>query len=252
VVVRTLDLGGDKFFPGFKLKKELNPYLGSRSIRLSLKYIDIFKTQIKAILRAAVHGQVKILFPMISNVEEIYRIKKVFNAAKRELEQNKVKFNPDVPFGIMIEVPAAAINIHAFLKLVDFISVGTNDLIQYTLAVDRNNEDISYLYQPFDPAILQLLKTIGMAAQQAGKSAAVCGEIAGDPLFTELLVGFGFRELSMSPPFIPHVKMRVRSLTLKNAMQSVNTIENFSRSSGIRDYVENRVIKSSFAGSEYP
>jgi len=241
VVIRTLDLGGDKYLANELSYKEPNPYLGLRAIRISLRDTDIFKTQLRAIFRAATLGNIKLLLPMISSIEEILAVRKVIRATLKELKNDGIEHNPKVPLGVMIEIPSAAINIRSFLKIVDFASVGTNDLVQYTLAVDRGNEKVSSLYKPFHPAILSLLETIGRAGQELGKETSVCGEIAGDPLFTELLIGFGFRNLSMSAPFIPHVKLRVRQLYTDECRESSQKVLNFSLAAEIRKYVEKQL-----------
>ncbi len=241
LIIRTLDLGGDKYLHNDLAYKEPNPYLGLRAIRISLRDTDIFKTQLRAIFRAATVGNIKLMLPMISSVEEVLAARKVIRATLKELSKSGIEHNPDVPLGAMIEIPSAAINIRSFLKIVDFVSVGTNDLVQYTLAVDRGNEKVSSLYQPFHPAILTLLEAIGRAGQEFGKETSVCGEIAGDPLFTELLIGFGFRNLSMSAPFIPHVKVRVRQLYTNECRKSSQKAREFVLASEIRKYVENQL-----------
>ncbi|NIA29614.1 MAG: phosphoenolpyruvate--protein phosphotransferase [Actinobacteria bacterium] len=247
VVIRTLDIGGDKYLHTDLSYKEPNPYLGLRAIRISLRDPDIFKTQLRAIFRAATLGNIKLMLPMISSVEEILAAQKIIRATLKELKKAGIEHNPKVPLGMMIEIPSAAINIRSFLKIVDFVSVGTNDLVQYTLAVDRGNEQVSSLYQPFHPAILSLLEIIGRAGRELGKETSVCGEIAGDPLFTELLVGFGFRNLSMSAPFIPHVKLRVRQLYTDECKKSSQKVLKFSLSSEIRKYVEKQLEANHFA-----
>ncbi|MDZ7384675.1 MAG: phosphoenolpyruvate--protein phosphotransferase [candidate division KSB1 bacterium] len=218
VVIRTIDVGGDKFaraLPG--LHGEANPYLGLRAVRFSLEHPDLFRAQLRAILRAARYGHVAILVPMISTVEEVRRVKAFLRQARDELEAGGLIPVPTVPLGIMIEIPSAALMVEALLREADFISVGTNDLIQYTLAVDRSNERVTNLYDPLHPAVLQLLKRVAEAAAAAGKEVSICGEMAGDLLYTELLVGLGFRKLSMSPHFIPEVKRVVRSVVLGEA-----------------------------------
>ncbi|MDZ7375716.1 MAG: phosphoenolpyruvate--protein phosphotransferase, partial [candidate division KSB1 bacterium] len=221
VTIRTMDLGGDKFSPFFNGNhryRERNPYLGLRAIRLSLRQPEIFKQQLRAVLRASVFGKVKILLPMIASVEEIHQVRRLINQAMRELDQRELAYDPQLEIGAMIELPSAALAIHALLKEVDFISIGTNDLIQYTLAVDRSNAQVSDLYEPLHPAVLHLLKMIADAAKQAGKDVSICGEMAGDVRYTKLLIGLGFDQLSMSSFFIPQVKRVIRSIRLSDAI----------------------------------
>ncbi|MDZ7331295.1 MAG: phosphoenolpyruvate--protein phosphotransferase [candidate division KSB1 bacterium] len=221
VTIRTMDLGGDKFSPFFNGNhryRERNPYLGLRAIRLSLRQPEIFKQQLRAVLRASVFGKVKILLPMIASVEEIHQVRRLINQAMRELDQRELAYDPQLEIGAMIEIPSAALAIHAILKEVDFISIGTNDLIQYTLAVDRSNAQVSDLYEPLHPAVLHLLKMIADAAKQAGKDVSICGEMAGDVRYTKLLIGLGFDQLSMSSFFIPQVKRVIRSIRLSDAI----------------------------------
>ncbi|MBN1540550.1 phosphoenolpyruvate--protein phosphotransferase [candidate division KSB1 bacterium] len=216
-VIRTLDIGGDKLVPGDFGTKEPNPNLGYRAIRISLREPGLFAAQLRAIYRSALYGAVQVLFPMVSSLEQVVAIKKIINEVVGDLQRAGIPCREKIPMGIMIEIPSAAIRIDSFLQEVDFVSVGTNDLIQYTLAVDRGNEVVSELYQPADPAVLHLLAQIGRAAHKAGKEASICGEMAGDPLYTELLLGLGFRRLSMSPAFIEPVKARIRHIDLADA-----------------------------------
>lgn len=214
VTIRTLDLGGDKFLPFQGVEKELNPFLGWRSIRISLQEKDVFKDQLFAILRASYYGKVRILYPMISSLEEIIEINKILEECKKELQGKNIPFDPHIPTGIMIEIPSAAIMADTLIRHVDFFSIGTNDLIQYTLAVDRNNEKVAKFYQPLNPAILRLIYNTIQAARFANKSVSLCGEMAGSPIFTPLLIGLGLRELSMSPTMLLEVKERIRALSI--------------------------------------
>lgn len=220
VTIRTMDLGGDKFSPYFSDNhryRERNPYLGLRAIRLSLKHPEIFKQQLRAILRASVSGVVKILLPMIASVEEVKQVKRLMQQAMRELQRKQRSFREDIEIGAMIEIPSAALTIHSILNEVDFISVGTNDLIQYTLAVDRGNAQVSELYEPLHPAVLYLLKYIADAANSAGKEISICGEMAGDVRYSRLLLGMGYSHLSMSSFFIPQVKRAIRAISMSDA-----------------------------------
>lgn len=216
VTIRTLDLGGDKFPKFFQFPPEKNPFLGHRSIRVSLSMITEFKKQLKAIYRAAAYGPVKLMVPMISNLEEVLKTKKILEEVKEELVQERKKFNPDVEFGIMIEVPSAALIIDSLLEHVDFASIGTNDLIQYTLAVDRNNSQVSSLFQTMHPAILKLLKLVGQAGKIHKKEISICGEMAGNPLYAPVLIGFDIKKLSMTPRSIPATQAVLSNITYSN------------------------------------
>jgi len=215
VTIRTLDLGGDKFLPFQGVEEESNPFLGWRSIRISLQERDVFKAQLRAILRASYFGKVKLLFPMISSLAEILEIREVLEETKEELKHENISFDETIQSGIMIEVPSAAILADRFIEVTDYFSIGTNDLIQYTLAVDRNNEKVAKFYQPLNPAVLSLVfKTIHVALN-AGKSVSLCGEMAGNPIYTPMLLGFGLREFSMSPLMLLEVKERVRAVSIQ-------------------------------------
>ncbi|MBN2414432.1 phosphoenolpyruvate--protein phosphotransferase [bacterium] len=214
VVVRTLDLGGDKFLPFQAVEAESNPFMGWRSIRISLQEKDVFKAQLRAILRASAFGNLSILYPMISSLEEIHEISLVFSECKQELTREGIPYDNEISTGIMIEVPSAAIMAGNFAKHVDYFSLGTNDLIQYTLAVDRNNEKVARFYQPLNPAILHLIKNTILCADREGVGVALCGEMAGNPLYTAMFLGFGLREFSMSPVMLPEVKSRIRALSI--------------------------------------
>ena len=217
VSIRTLDVGGDKFVSGLNLEDELNPALGLRAIRLSLRNPETFRPQIRAILRASAFGHLRIFFPMISGVSEIRAVKRHLQEVRNDLKSEGILYDENIMVGIMIEVPSAVLTADLLAKEVDFFSVGTNDLIQYTLAIDRTNEHLSHLYQPLNPAILRSLKMIVEAAHSAGIEACICGEMAGDPLYLPILLGLGFDELSMSPLFIPRVKNILRRCSISEA-----------------------------------
>ena len=215
VTIRTLDLGGDKFLPFQSVEKESNPFLGWRSIRIFLQEQDVFKAQLRAILRASHYGKTRILYPMISSLQEIQEIGGLVDEIKDDLRKEGIPFDENIQCGIMVEIPSAAIIADRLIEHTDFFSLGTNDLIQYTLAVDRNNEKVAKFYQPLNPAILRLIKMTIDAANKAGKPVSVCGEIAGNPIYTALLLGLGLRSLSMSPLMLPEVKERVRAIKIK-------------------------------------
>ncbi|MGO2695620.1 phosphoenolpyruvate--protein phosphotransferase [Bavariicoccus seileri] len=211
VVVRTMDIGGDKELPYLKLPKEMNPFLGYRAIRICLNDEGMFRTQLRALLRASVHGQLRIMFPMIATLDEFRQAKKILLEEKAKLKDEGIEVADGIQVGIMIEIPAAAVLAHQFAKEVDFFSIGTNDLIQYTMAADRMNQQVSYLYQPYNPAILTLIKHVIDSAHAEGKWTGMCGEMAGDQIAVPLLVGLGLDEFSMSASSV----LKTRSLMSK-------------------------------------
>ncbi|WP_155286532.1 phosphoenolpyruvate--protein phosphotransferase [Lacticaseibacillus zhaodongensis] len=211
VVVRTMDIGGDKKLPYMPLPEEMNPFLGYRAIRISLDRQEIFRTQLRALLRASEFGKLRIMFPMIATIQEFEAAKKVFTEEKDKLVADGVKVADDIQLGIMIEIPAAAVLADQFAKHVDFFSIGTNDLIQYSMAADRGNDRVSYLYQPYNPSILRLVKHTIDSAHKEGKWVGMCGEAAGDPIMVPLLLGLGLDEYSMSATSV----LKVRSLMKK-------------------------------------
>lgn len=213
VVVRTLDIGGDKKLSYLKLTEEMNPFLGFRAIRLCLERDDIFRTQLRALLRASIYGNLKIMFPMIATLTEFLEAKAILLEEKENLKNEGVNISDRIEVGIMVEIPATAVMARQFAKEVDFFSIGTNDLIQYTMAADRMNEKVSYLYQPYNPAILQLIKTVIDAAHQEGKWVGMCGEMAGEELAVPLLLGLGLDEFSMSATSILKVRTQIKQLS---------------------------------------
>lgn len=228
VYIRTVDVGGEKNLPQLKIEKEPNPALGLRAIRFSLREKDLFKIQLRAILRASIQKNVKILIPMITEIEEIGEVKLLFREVKDELKAKRIKFDEKILLGVMIEVPAAAAVTDLLVKEVDYLSIGTNDLIQYYLAVDRSNEFVSYLYKPLHPSILRLLKFIIETAHREGKEITVCGEMAADPLSAIVLLGLGLKKFSMNPIFIPRIKKALRSVehkTVKRVIQKAMTLK---------------------------
>jgi len=223
-VIRTFDIGGDKLGNFHLSRYEKNPYLGCRAIRLMLKEKAVFKTQIRAILRASAFGEVSILFPMISGVLELREAKEVVEEAKTELLKTGIPFARNIPIGCMIEVPSAAITADILAKECDFLSIGTNDLVQYSLAVDRGNPSMSYLYTPAHPSIIRMIKMVVDEGIKAGKTVSVCGEIAADPRFTPLLLGLGVHELSVSSPSLPIIKNVIRHLSIIEAEELVHEV----------------------------
>jgi phosphoenolpyruvate-protein phosphotransferase (PTS system enzyme I) len=212
VVVRTLDIGGDKELPYLNLPKEMNPFLGYRAIRLCLDEQEIFRTQLRALLKASPYGNLKIMFPMISNLQEFREAKAILEEEKKGLQENGTNVAGKIEVGIMVEIPSTAVMADVFAKEVDFFSIGTNDLIQYTMAADRMNERVSYLYQPYNPAILRLVKMVIDAAHNEGKWAGMCGEMAGDEIAVPILLGLGLDEFSMSASSILRARSQIHDL----------------------------------------
>lgn len=212
VILRTLDIGGDKQLPYFDFPEELNPFLGYRALRICLDRPDIFKTQLRAVYRASAVGKLKVMFPMITGVDEFRQAKAVAGEVRDQLQAAGIPFNPDVPLGVMIETPAAAMIADRLAEEADFFSIGTNDLIQYTMAIDRTNQKVAHLYQPFHPAILRLLQVIVTAAHNQGKPVGICGEMAANPAIIPLLIGLDLDELSMSPGAILAAKKVICNL----------------------------------------
>jgi phosphotransferase system enzyme I (PtsI) len=223
VVIRTLDLGGDKSASPLDPSSEMNPALGLRAIRFCLKERDLFKSQLAGILRASAYGKARIMFPMISDVKEIRDAKSILEEVKAELDKRGDSYDPAVPVGIMVETPSSAVISDLLATEVDFFSIGTNDLIQYTLAVDRGNEQVAYLYQPLHPANLRMIRQVVEAGHTAGIPVMMCGEMAGDPRYILILIGLGLDELSMNPLAIPCVKRIVRGSSFSEARSLVES-----------------------------
>jgi phosphoenolpyruvate-protein phosphotransferase len=243
VTIRTLDLGGDKQVPYLGSHRETNPFMGWRSIRLSSAHPEFFLTQLRAILRAGLHGKVNLLFPMISTLEEVQRLKRMVARAKDALRRQGVPFGENIPLGVMLEVPAAALCIDALLKEVDFVSIGSNDLIQYVMAADRDNPKVAHLCEPFSPAILRLLHQIIKACNEHGMPVTLCGEMAGRPRCFLPLFGMGLRKLSMSPAFVPPLKELIRRTSLPTAREIAERVLQMNTFGEIRGYLTRKARK---------
>ena len=243
VVIRTLDIGGDKFLSQFKIPHEMQPFLGWRAIRFCLARPDIFKLQLRAILRASVHGNLKLMYPMISGIEELRQANQLLDEAKQELRQNNLKFNDKIEVGVLVEVPSAAMTADILAKEVDFFSIGTNDLIQYSLAVDRSNEKVAYLYDPAHPAVLRLVKNIIDAAHQAKIKVAMCGEMAGEPSLALILLGLGLDEFSLPPQVIPELKYVIRAIGFEAAQELAAQAMKLSTGKEVEEFSQNRLAQ---------
>jgi len=239
LIIRTLDIGGDKKLPYLPIPEETNPFLGWRAIRICLERQDIFKTQLRAILRASSEGNIMIMFPMISGVREVREAKKVLEATKDELRSENIKFDENIKVGIMVEIPSAAMTADIIAKEVDFFSIGTNDLCQYALAVDRMNPKVSGLYQPLHPGILRLVKNVIDASHRHGKFTGMCGEMAGTEEACVVLLGLGLDEFSMSAPSIPAIKNIVRNVTYKQAEEIASHALELDTPEAVLEYSRN-------------
>ncbi len=242
-VIRTLDLGGDKVPSGLGLADEANPALGLRGVRLSQNRPEVFQAQLRALLRASPHGRLKIMVPMISEVAELRFARTEFERARAALAAEGVRVDPDVGLGVMIETPAAAMICDLIAPSADFLSIGTNDLLQYTLAVDRTNEGVAYLYEPLHPANLRMIRRITQAARHAGIPVAMCGEMAGDPLHVWILLALGIGELSMAPFSIPLVKKILRDSTMREARELLAGALGQSSAAEVRTHVEEAMVR---------
>lgn len=238
IVIRTLDIGGDKELPYFEMDAEMNPFLGYRAIRLCLDRKDIFKTQLRALYRASVHGKLRIMFPMISSLEELLSAKEVIKEVLEELDTEKIAYSNNVEVGMMIEIPSAAVISDVLAKHVDFFSIGTNDLIQYTCAVDRMNQKISHLYNQFNPAVLRLIKMVIDNAHKEGKWVGMCGESAGDQRMIPILLGFGLDEFSMSPISILPARKLINSLSYAEMQKFGDEVLAMGTAKEIKEYVD--------------
>jgi phosphotransferase system enzyme I (PtsI) len=244
VIIRTLDIGGDKQLPYLKLAEEMNPFLGVRAIRLCLDQPELFRTQLRALLRASEYGHLKIMFPMIAILSELRQAKKMLNEEKAALLENGVAVSDHIELGIMIEIPAAAIMADQFAKEIDFFSIGTNDLIQYTMAADRMNERVSYLYQPYHPSILRLIHMVVKAANQEGKWVGMCGEMAADPIAVPILLGMGLKELSMSAASIPSTRALLSKINRSDCSQVIADILSLETEEQVEQLVKSNLMGS--------
>ncbi len=241
--IRTIDLGGEKVLSPLDIAGEKNPVLGLRAIRLCLTHKDLFKTQLRAILRASQYGKLQIMYPMISGVDELKKANAILDEVKEELDQEGIPYDKNIPVGIMVEVPSAAIIADFLAKEVDFFSIGTNDLIQYCLAIDRENEKVAYLYEPYHPSILRLLAHIIKAGHEENIPVSMCGEMAGDPKYTIILLGLGLDSFSMNADSLLKVKKVIRSVTLSQAEKVAKEVLSFTTSSEIQQYLNEWMMK---------
>jgi phosphotransferase system enzyme I (PtsI) len=241
ITIRTCDLGADKFTHLSGDYEERNPFLGFRSIRFSLQHVALFRTQLRAILRASALGPTRIMFPLVTNLKELRQAKMVFRDVREDLDEEGIPFDHDLKVGIMIEVPSAALMARQFAQECDFFSIGTNDLIQYTLAVDRSNDRVAQLYTPGHPAVLRLVRGVVEAADEAGVETAVCGEMAGEPMYTLLLLGLGVQALSVSPATLLEVKKVIRSVTMERAREVLDKVFQFDSDREVDAYLSELV-----------
>lgn len=244
VIIRTMDLGGDKFLSHLRVPREMNPYLGWRAIRFSLACLDVFKIQLRAILRASAYGRLKVMYPLISGLAELKKANEILTKVKEELGKEGIKFDEDIEVGAMIEVPSAALISDLLAKEVDFFSIGTNDLIQYALAIDRVNEKVAYLYEPTHPAVIRLLKQIIDSAHKEGIWVGMCGEMAGDPITALICVGLGIDELSTSAIDVPEIKKAIRSVSMAQLQELVGEILEYEEAKKIHKRVEKFLRKT--------
>lgn len=251
LTIRTIDLGADKYTQKQAMTPEPNPFLGCRSIRYCLQNLNMFKSHLRAILRASAHGPVRIMFPLISNMMELRQARMILHDVMEDLEEQRIAFDRDVEVGMMIEVPSAALMSKAFASEVDFFSIGTNDLVQYTLAVDRGNEHVASLYSPAHPAVLMLIKDVVRAGNRTGTDVSICGEMGGEPEYVMLLIGMGLRSLSMTPVAIPEVKQIVRSVTIKDCERIARRAASYDSERQVLNYLREetrKIIPEAFDG----
>lgn len=243
LTIRTLDIGGDKDIPYMGLTKELNPFLGYRAIRFCLDRVDIFTTQLRAVLRASAYGNIRIMIPMITSVTEVQAVKKIINGICRDLDKKDIKYDKDIKIGVMIETPAAAIMADVLAREVDFFSIGTNDLTQYTLAVDRGNENVAYLYSALNPAVIRSIKYIIECAHNAGIEAGMCGEAAADERMIPLLLNFGLDEFSVTVSRVLETRKEIASWSSKEVKEITENVMNYSEEKEVSNYLSDCIAK---------
>ena len=243
LTIRTLDIGGDKDIPYMGLTKELNPFLGYRAIRFCLDRVDIFTTQLRAVLRASAYGNIRIMIPMITSVTEVQAVKKIINGICRDLDKKDIKYDKDIKIGVMIETPAAAIMADVLAQEVDFFSIGTNDLTQYTLAVDRGNENVAYLYSALNPAVIRSIKHIIECAHNAGIEAGMCGEAAADERMIPLLLNFGLDEFSVTVSRVLETRKEIASWSSKEVKEITENVMNYSEEKEVSNYLSDCIAK---------
>lgn len=243
LTIRTLDIGGDKDIPYMGLTKELNPFLGYRAIRFCLDRVDIFTTQLRAVLRASAYGNIRIMIPMITSVTEVQAVKKIINGICRDLDKKDIKYDKDIKIGVMIETPAAAIMADVLAHEVDFFSIGTNDLTQYTLAVDRGNENVAYLYSALNPAVIRSIKHIIECAHNAGIEAGMCGEAAADERMIPLLLNFGLDEFSVTVSRVLETRKEIASWSSKEVKEITENVMNYSEEKEVSNYLSDCIAK---------
>ena len=243
LTIRTLDIGGDKDIPYMGLTKELNPFLGYRAIRFCLDRVDIFTTQLRAVLRASAYGNIRIMIPMITSVTEVQAVKKIINGICRDLDKKDIKYDKDIKIGVMVETPAAAIMADVLAHEVDFFSIGTNDLTQYTLAVDRGNENVAYLYSALNPAVIRSIKHIIECAHNAGIEAGMCGEAAADERMIPLLLNFGLDEFSVTVSRVLETRKEIASWSSKEVKEITENVMNYSEEKEVSNYLSDCIAK---------
>ena len=246
VVIRTFDLGGDKVMPGLEFPKENNPFLGWRAIRVCLDMDELLRTQFSAILQVSYNRDVRIMLPLVSDITEVRRARQILAEVMADLKRKRIPYNPNIQVGIMIEVPSAVLMARELARECDFFSIGTNDLVQYTLAVDRGNENVAHLFTPYHPSIIRLIKTTVQAAHAANIPVAICGELAADPLATLLLVGLELDELSMAPLMLPEIKKIIRSTSFETARQVVKQVFRYQTAAEVEAFLT-KTMKKMFA-----
>ena len=234
VTLRVLDIGGDKQLPYFKTPPEPNPALGWRGLRLTLQWQDLLRVQLKAMMRASVHGNARVLLPMVTSVEELWEVHSIFDRVREELLEQGYEVDDDIPVGLMVEVPSSLIALAHLSEHVDFVSVGTNDLVQYILACDRDNPLVERLYDPYHPAVMLALAQIAETSRAAGRPCSVCGDLAGDPTIAIVLLGFGYDSVSVAPNFVPEIKFAIRRTTVSQAREAARDVLSSKTSDGVR------------------